>query len=312
MEITALTVALLLLSQEPSNAGKSAVDAATAAVDASLDRLALGAHLAAGGTLTDEQWQRALLRSGAIRVRERWPAEVPFAVCMEMPAWLQRSEVRLYTEGHAAPVARASSGLIDCGNCAAAATMRWWYQELEPLPLGEQVVSFQVTVERFRPRSLGSLRRDAAAAVGPEPGVLWRGTVSFPVEVVPKIDDVLPVVRGAEIDAAVRRMLQVSVENEEWLRVDAELAPEFATTALSLELELFEGTTSRGIEKLWVADRPTFGGSLVQWKLPEENADLSSWSVHVRSDAAGALQSWSAVKRWEGEFVVPLKGVKRE
>ena len=268
-------------------------------------------HLANGGSLSDKQWQLALRNSQAIRVRERWPAGVLFAMCMEMPSWLPNCQIRLYAEDHAPPLARASSGLIGCGNCAAAATEGGWYQELECLPLGKQTVSFQVTVERLRPRSFDS-RRNAAASVAPTPGVLWRGTVSFPVEVVPKIDDMLPAVRGEDADTALRRILDLSVVNDEWLRIDAEFAPEFKGTAVALELELFEGTTARGTERLWVADRPTFGGSSVQWKLPEENADLSNWSVHVRSDAAGALRSWGAVKRWEGEFVVPLRGVKRE
>src|SRR5262245_56797898 len=43
--------------------------------------------------LTGAQWERALLHTGAIRWRNRWPADEPFAISVRVPAWLELGRI---------------------------------------------------------------------------------------------------------------------------------------------------------------------------------------------------------------------------
>ena len=52
-----------------------------------------------GDVLTAEQWKRALVSTGALRVRERWPAGVPFAVSAREPEWLWHMAVHFASTG---------------------------------------------------------------------------------------------------------------------------------------------------------------------------------------------------------------------
>jgi hypothetical protein len=47
------------------------------------------------GTLTDEQWIRALQRTGAIGRRSRWPSDVAFGVSMRSPTWMGLGRITL-------------------------------------------------------------------------------------------------------------------------------------------------------------------------------------------------------------------------
>src|SRR5262245_66275343 len=49
----------------------------------------------AEGTLTDDQWRRALTRTGVVRWREAWPREVPFAISMQLPEWMGTARITM-------------------------------------------------------------------------------------------------------------------------------------------------------------------------------------------------------------------------
>ncbi|NOT32380.1 MAG: hypothetical protein HOP15_18195 [Planctomycetes bacterium] len=271
-------------------------------------------HLARGGTLSDEQWRRALLRSGSFRVRERWPIDRPFAVSVEIPAWLPLSEIRLSTGDSGDFEGRAgSTSPLMCGNCAASARMRWRYQELQVLPLGSQTVSFQVVVERGSDTGPSRLRRDTPPPEGPPAGVLWKGTLDFQIQGVATFEEALPAAHDEVLNATVRRAIGVAIVNDRrlWVDGDVDRVPELATTGLSLEIELREGTTVRETESLVVIDRPGAFSQSVGWDLPADLTDPSNWSVHVRGRAAEALHAWNAQRYWDGELVIPLADVPR-
>ena len=271
-------------------------------------------YLAHGGTLTDEQWRQALLRSGAIRVRTRWPADLPLAVGIERPVWLGwLTEVRLTpTDSSLRPAKGGTMLPVSCGNCADGRRRRARYQELGRLAPGFHMLGFEVVVERGEARSVYEQRRNAAPPQGPA-AVLWKGSLTFMVEVVSTLDDVLPGAHGDALDSAVRRAIDVDVfeGGDLVLRADVDRVPELATTAVSLEVQLCEGPLVRGQESRMILDRPGFIDQAVSFELASELTNTSEWTVRVRGVSNDVLHAWNAQRWWDGELVIALADVPR-
>src|SRR5262245_7297254 len=206
----------------------------------------LKTYLEGDGVLDDAQWRRLLVQSHAMRMRGRWPVDAPLAVCVEPPACLgQLIEIRLTPSDAALGSARGGRLFSEwCGNCADAHWSAGRYQELGKLGLGRHEVAFEVVVERGAPDSGGRARpRGAPPPTGPSAGVLWKGSLTFPIEVVPTLDEAMPAVHGAALDSSVRSLLELTIFEHGNLVVRA--APghpkELASVAVSLELELLDG-----------------------------------------------------------------------
>lgn len=328
MRGNSLAPIVLALSALPGARGQQdARPSSTIALEAALDRLPrideerswnaareawdiptavswMAEYVAAGGTLTDEQWRRALTRSQAIRVRERWPAGEPFAVGMDVPSWLPLTEIRLDPERTTLSSARAGSTVGGwCGNWFNAVRSRWRYQELGRLEPGLQELRFRVVVERGSPRS-SARRRDRDSP----PAVLWTGSLAFQIEVVPTLADVLPAAHGAELDAEVRNMLHTGLVYPTFLYVyaDYEQVPSLSTMSVSLELALLDGEVLQGMETLVPVPRPVVSES-VGWELPAFPAYDSHWLIRVRGRGKDALRNWDATRYWDGEFTIALR-----
>ena len=272
-------------------------------------------YLAKGGPLTDEQWRRALSKSRAIRVRQRWPVDEPFAIGMEVPRWLPLTEIRLSSEISALSSARAGSLVPSrCGNCTDSARRRARYQVLGMLASSEpQVLRYQVVVERGPPPKSFYARRSDPPPEGPPAGVLWTGSVEFTVELVPELVNVVPAFQDEELDAEIHKLLVETLWEDHLLLVgvDFEAAPRVSNTALSFELTLFEGQEERGTKTFLALANPGLINQGVNWDLPAPLADPSLWSIRVRGRPTEVLHDWDALRYWDGEITISLANVQR-
>src|SRR5262245_52408814 len=102
-----------------------------------------------GEAFTAQQWERALLETGALRVRKRWPQGEPFAVSMESPGWLGGKRLRLQPRSR--ELSAAQVGLLTrprCGYALSGILNHQAYQELGCLSLGHHSLELDMTVER--------------------------------------------------------------------------------------------------------------------------------------------------------------------
>jgi hypothetical protein len=278
--------------------------------------------------LTDAQWARALVRSGAVRMRSRWPEDRPLAVSMRVPRWLGVSQIRM--QPRLAGLEPAEAGMLvssSCGTYSSWVRQAALYQELGTLLPGPQHVAFDITVERGR-----SWHRRSPAA--PQPGVLWSGALAFDVEIVPSIDDAVPPARGAHLDRAVHDSIGVSFST--WwidernqrtaiLVLDPDVAghPALASTALSLDVELVhQGRVVQEVRLRATAYDPLALGNSVNEAEPRtiafctlrelpvacetDFAARAGWTLRVRGTSEGVHAIWEAETRWDGSLEIPI------
>jgi hypothetical protein len=268
-----------------------------------------------------------MLHTGALRVRTRWPAFIPFAVSMSSAGWLGWSVVRLVPRAPGLEAATAGAfGFGRCGVAAMEAAREWAYQPLGTFPLGAHTLACDLTLER------GSSRRplvrnheiDPAEFV-PTAGVYFRGAIAFPVEIVPTIDEAIPPRSSPELDAAVRSALSLALCPRGLVTVlflvpDVDRHPELAHLGLALTIDFVRdgvvvdrrrvqgsaGPTSEprvasGPEVLDTAATETIPAS-AQGGAQER----SRWSVRVQGTARDVLALWSAETRWSGTLELTL------
>jgi hypothetical protein len=293
---------------------------------------ALRKRLAQGDKLTDAQWRKALLNTGVIRVRDRWPESEEFALSMRKPCWLGVAEIRM--KPHIEGLKEAKVGLLFESTCGTFSN--WMYQaalcqRLGRLPSGKQKVGFDVTVERGD-ESTGFGRKVEAET--PPPGILWRGEMSFDVDVVRSADDCIPAVEGEAVDKAVCNSLGVAFDV--WYRdgkeqpttifvidPNVEDYPLLADTALSLKIEILKKgrvvdechLTASDYDRLALAasvskgDRKSIAfcaiGS-VPAVLKEKKEERKDWSIRVSGTSKDVIYLWDAKRRWRGSIEVGI------
>jgi hypothetical protein len=283
-----------------------------------------------GAVLTDSQWRRALRVSGAFRARGRWPKEEPFAVSLRAPSWLGVAQIRLTPR--LSGLAPAAAGFLEtpaCGTSSLRSRQAGKYQRLGLLPAGTTAVEFDVLVER------GMDTRKRRGAEAPPPGVLWSGSLAFPVELVDGVDAALPPASDPELDAAVRASVSLAFRNY-WkdkntrelsavivVDVDTEKLPSLDATALSLRVEVLHG--GRVVESVNVAahaDDPSakaltrasgenraFGFAFVKSipaALETGEAASAGYELRVTGTHDGVLASWDAERWWNGSLTMAL------
>ncbi len=295
----------------------------------------LGAGLRAGETMPDALWRKALLETGTIRVRKRWPVDVPFAVNMHKPAWLGPALITLTRRG--ASVRTATRGAIrpiGCGTCQFDSNCERHF-EFGYVELGEQAIDFDVRIERgmtsnelikaqLKARRLGV---KSGINQGSPPPVLWSGALKIEVEGVASLDDALPPVCEREHDAAVREALSLAFRSKRRGQPQSRsgelslAAPDDRALhglGLSLNVELLKGDTV--MEQLHLLATSPGAGPFGRdpregWKRPlqalprsleSDSADRSAWSVRVVGVETDALRLWDATQRWDGELTLSL------
>lgn len=264
-------------------------------------------RLDSGTSLTDKQWREALINSGTIRVRNDWPTGVPFAVSMRDPRWLGLSEIRFVPR--MTGLTSAMAGMLHgstCGTFIMGMRADALYQELGTLSVGRHQLEFDVTIERGKRDECYSEPTD------PPPGVLWKGLMTFTIDVVASEDDVLQTLRGLEVDSAVRASIQlVAYKNEgsDCVAVTVEpnplLFPALSSTALSLQVEVRRNEEVVEVAECYDSD------DVILECLPidiinDENAQ-KDWSIRIIGTTKDVLKSWNATRRWSGEIIIPLR-----
>lgn len=271
-----------------------------------------------GAVLTGDQWKRALVGVGALRVPARWPVGRPFAISMRETEWLEVTQIRMVPRIAGWNTATVGSLYTQtCGTAASWQEQEWLHQELGSLPVGRHELRFDVTIER----GLEDNGVHGAVPDNAPQGVVWQGEMAFDVEIVESVEEAVPPAAGPELDRAVRE--SISLAFEDWpdgrtaiLVVDPHSRPsgELAKVGLSLEIEIREG--SHVHERLHM--RPSIPGQAWERRIafhsipsiPLSLEDLmtsrKSWSVHVRGIPEEALLLWGADRHWSGEFDVSI------
>ncbi|MBI5434767.1 MAG: hypothetical protein HZA52_18185 [Planctomycetes bacterium] len=286
----------------------------------------------ARGKLTDEQWRRALLKSGAIRWRQRWPADEPFLVSVDLPDWT--GGMRLSLTPRDSELASAVAGTLTPGFCFSGhlAARDWGHLlTLGPLEPGTRSVACDIAIETLDEAWFG--------ATDVKPRVVWSGSLDLPVQLVPPNDTPLVAVASAELERAVRDSLSFSVTDDydadhdafypcvsAWLRVEPRAHAELVPLALALDFELLHDGVVVASQLAILDTQPVFAhgphpGAAAPvelvidaslGRLPEsavtDIAERARWSLRVRGGRRGAAAVFHAAKYWKGEFTLPLAG----
>jgi hypothetical protein len=292
-------------------------------------------RLEQGKPLTAEQWRRALTRTGALRLRDRWPADRPLAISMRDPAWIGVTQIRLVPRREGLKPAEVGELFQSrCGTYMMGRYQQCLYQELGSLPVGRQELVFDVTIERGRESELLGMTSEPPLHP-PPPGILWRGDMTFETEIVKTIDEAVPPRSSPEIDAAVRASMSLAFD--EWadgptailvLDPDVENGSHLRELALSLQIDVMRQGEKRGELEL-VANvydplagvNSVHGGSsqpiafcapdCIPATLEQTPEEQMQWWLHVRGTSEQVWSSWEAKTRWSGEFDVSLDELVR-
>ena len=292
----------------------------------------LRGRLARGGKMTDAQWRKALLDSGAIRIRDRWPEGEDFAISMRKPGWLGVAEIRMKprTKG----LKEAKAGMLfesTCGFYSNCVYQKALYQPLGMLPLGKHKIVFDVIVERGKE---DGPFREKEATKPPPPSILWKGDMAFDIEVVTSIDECVLPVTTPPVDEAVRKA--VGVAFTQWyfegeprptailvIDPDAKDYPVLVDMALSLTFEILKDgravdechLTASTYDPIALAasvskgDRQSIGFrsvNSVPAALKDKKEDRKNWSVRISGTSKDVIYLWEAKCRWSGSVEVPV------
>jgi hypothetical protein len=280
-------------------------------------------RLEAKQTLNEKQWQRALTRTGALCVRERWPADLPFAISMRAPVWLEDMSVWLTprrSDFAKAYVTGKGFDSLACGTYRLGVASSAWYQRLGLLPPGPTRLEFEVVIDREDGSAL-FLQESEPGPTSPA----WRGQFAFDVEVVADLEAAIPPVSTPELDAAVRRWLGLAfLDSPSWpgtyVTLDRRYQddPVLSEIGLSLAIEVLHDGIAVQREPVllsresWSYSEATdrsFDGeplSALSAELKGNAQNRAGWSIRVRGTSQNVLTLWEAKRRWSGEFVISL------
>ncbi|MCK6446670.1 MAG: hypothetical protein L6Q99_09795 [Planctomycetes bacterium] len=286
--------------------------------------------------LSDEQWRRALVKSGAIRWPKRWVEGAPLLLSLRIPSWIPAANLTVTPRVAELDYAFDSNGIPVCGMFDPEAGPSFWWQggkELGLVPAGTRAIACDVSIEKS---NIAFSRRKTGD------GRLWLGTLELDVEWVKSVDDIVVPVSGPEFDAVVRRALKLTIvetsvpdpaSSDEYiealaaeveLRVDEHGPLALLETSVALEFVLLRDGQEVGLARavpIALADlrhpahpgRPAPRGFVVRESVDALPLDTSRdperyghWAVRVRGDGIGALALWDAKRYWKGELTLPL------
>ena len=301
-------------------------------------------RLGAGERLSDAQWARALLVSEVFRFRSKWPADLPFAICMHDPSWVFPTRVRaIPTDPSLKPVEAGELVSSGCGTYSIWRAREAEYQELGLLTPGVHRIPFDVTVERGETDEEIWSRaprypRSEPLEANPPPGILWQGRVTIEVEVVSSVDAVIPPGHSYDLDEGVRRSLLVlepdgpdSKDHKGNLLISFEswgnAVPELAIAAVSMDVELWRdgellsrrgSLVSRlgGFRPCGSGDEIYYSASLLFERVLDPDAAAATryagLELRVQGVSRDVLHHWGAQTWWDGSFSIPVSALPIE
>ncbi len=296
-------------------------------------------RLAEGLRMSDSQWERALLTAEVFRFRRVWPANVPFAISVQEPAWTSYAwPPEAGTRVRAVPTEtnlKAIEGgeLIHggCGNFELSRRKLSEYQETGLLGVGKHRIPFDVHVESGFADGLQGFGRTSQTPMPPL--LIWSGRIAIDVEIVPTLEEAIPSVDSPELEDVVRRSLcrfPPSDDGEEdgpsriWVAFSAEgldASKKLGETAMSLIVALYRNDELLGYgwtrvgqaggyrpcsspKDRWIADAVDLGS--VRLSRSTEADPLAGLEVRVRGVSRDVLRHWGAKAWWKGMVSIPL------
>lgn len=267
----------------------------------------LAQRLEAGETPSDADWRSALLGS-VLRYRTEWAADRDLVVQTDPPRGLGRVEIRFTPRDSGLAAFSAGEHVPRSGLASLPASSRRSHV-VGRLAAGRRRLVLDVEVERRADDDFDPRFDEFREPLRPE--LLWRGEVELALDVRPTTDEVVPPVRGAAVDAAVRGALSAErrplpaphglprPEGVE-VRLAQDLPGEWPRTAFSLRVTLREGRLAFESGLM----RP--GGRLALSTPPARLDEGGRWNLLVEGTAEGVLETLDAEERYAGELVVPL------
>lgn len=294
----------------------------------------LARRLAAGASLSDQQWRYVLVKSGAIIVRDKWPSEYPLAISMTVPRWLGLTQIRARPRLKSLRSAQAGELLWSfSGTMPAIRKRQAKYQSIGFLPRHVTSLVFDVTVERGK--------RSPFQEDSPPPGVLWQGELKFPVSTVATINEAVPGASDRDLDEAVRQSIGAGVRTwhdagEQISTVyvvvdpDTNRFPALARTGLSLRIEVLHNgkLVEEGLLVASRLDQLALTNSvstaslrfyasrnlrMIPPTVVSDSEQSMAWTLRISGVSDHALLLWDAEVRWDGTIMMPIaEAVARE
>lgn len=266
--------------------------------------------------LTDQQWRNALFGTGAIRFRDRWPRNAEYSVSMTLPRWLGIAQIRV--KPRLAALRERSVGILYlaiCGNgLMAERELARRGNPMGTVPDEEMKLVFDVEVERGQSEDDRRYDKEKYGT----PGILWKGVVTRPLQIVERPDEVLPCATNAELRAAIHDSIVAGVSwfgNAE-VAIDPDLVkyPFLERVALDLRVELLAEGKLLAETSLVATDVDTaalnasrckaktkyFGHGVL--KVEQKTNDTSKWYLRITGQSKNYAAFWNADRRWDGSF----------
>jgi hypothetical protein len=288
--------------------------------------LEMETRIARGG-LTDHQWRAVLLDRRALRFRPRWPVGADYAVSMTVPRWLGVAQIRLRAPDLSLKSVSAGELIVGFSGTGAMMDARDARRGrvLGTLPEGIRHITFEVEVERGKESGLSAMLDDQDGP-SPPPGVLWKGTITVPVEQVESWEAAIPPATGQALDDAIRDSVGAGIrewgqENRRYpfalIDPDCLKHPLLATTGLDIRVELMKGDqvlaeswlVASNFDSLNVTTSLSrapvrFYGS-ANFDLQAGIDDTSGWMLRLTGESKHVQVLWDAKQRWAGAITIP-------
>lgn len=275
-------------------------------------------------TLTDEQWRAVLEQTRALRYRSRWPKDVEYAVSLTVPRWLGITQIRVTPRAEGMRGTSAGELYVGLSGTFEMIDRRdaRMGRAMGQIPGGTKELVFDIEIERGT-SIMRSIRGDEAKA--PAAGMLWKGTVTTPIELVESFEAAIPISSDASIDAAVRDaigagMRQWGVEYKTFPFVvvdpDCDKFPSLASTGLDIKVELLKGDAVLAESTLLAldADQVSLASSLskaqtryygsANLNVDGDLSDTAGWKLRLTGQSKHLWMLWNAKQRWGGTIII--------
>jgi hypothetical protein len=268
------------------------------------------------GDIPDDQWPALLKAGSVIAVPAKWPKGKPLAVWVIPPVWL--GSIGKVEVTPRLPHARTTDHIVLYGGCGlyndSERAARQYVEVSGPLAPGTQSVTFDVKITA--PARLES--------EGGSPGRerRWRGTMTFPIQIVDTPSQALEPVRDPPFDEAVKGAVSVTIgqnggtppRTAMWINLQrtAAIAPFLDKHACRAKVELVDGP--KVLDEIEVnlregAEPPCFiayyRDSLPQGQLQDQTL-ISRLRLRITGSADLAIRDLRRTSCWAGTAEGPL------
>lgn len=277
-------------------------------------------RITAGAKLSDDLWRVALLSTGAVRFHPKWPKDEDYCISLAVPRWLGIAQIRLDPRSHemrATTVGELFVGLSGTGAMIDARDARLG-RRLGKAAAVTTEITFDVEVERRE-----SLLADPD---DPPPGMLWKGTITVPGELVDGFNQMAQPVDNEVVAEAVRdavgagfRRWGQDQRRVPFVVIDPDCAkyPMLETTGLDIKVEVLDGDEIIAESWLLAGDfdalalsssiqtgKKRFYGS-ANLNVQDNNVNPANWVLRLSGQTDHIWLLWHAEQRWSGTITIP-------